>query len=157
MKFKLDENMPADLAGWLRAEGHDVADVVEEGLAGEDDRPVAKVATAEGRILLTFDLDFADIRHYPPGSHAGIVVFRLQDQRWKTLQPPVKRLLAGGSLDGLDRVGSRRRNPSSLQTAQEKRRFLNSAVEVTEQLHAKLSCAGHHAVRERGHPAARCG
>lgn len=31
MKIKLDENMPADLAGHLRQREHDVADVVEEG------------------------------------------------------------------------------------------------------------------------------
>ena len=103
MILKLDENLPADLSSWLRAEGHDVTDVVEEGLGGEADPPVLKAATAEGRILLTFDLDFADIRHYPPGTHAGIVVFRLQDQRWKTLQTPVERLLAGGSLDRLEK------------------------------------------------------
>jgi predicted nuclease of predicted toxin-antitoxin system len=103
VKFKADENMPADLATWLRGEGHDVTDVVQEGLGGEDDLPVLRAATEEGRILLTFDLDFADIRHYPPGTHGGIVVFRLQDQRWKTLEGPVKRLLAGGSLEDLEK------------------------------------------------------
>jgi predicted nuclease of predicted toxin-antitoxin system len=101
VKVKLDENMPADLASKLRQDGHDVTDVVEEGLGGEDDPPVLKAATNEGRILMTFDLDFADIRHYPPGSHAGIVVFRLHDQRWSSLQGPVSRLLAAGSLDRL--------------------------------------------------------
>jgi predicted nuclease of predicted toxin-antitoxin system len=101
VKVKLDENMPADLATRLRAAGHDVMDVAGEGLGGEDDLPVLQAATKEGRILLTFDLDFADIRHYPPGSHAGIVVFRLQDQRWRSLQGPVDRLLAGNILDGL--------------------------------------------------------
>ena len=85
MKFKLDENMPADLAALLHEYGHDTADVVQEGLAGEDDPPVLAAAVKEGRILLTFDLDFADIRQYPPGAHAGIVVFRLRDQRWRTL------------------------------------------------------------------------
>jgi predicted nuclease of predicted toxin-antitoxin system len=102
VKFKLDENMPADLAARLLEDGHDVADVVGEGLGGEDDPPVLNAAMDEGRILLTFDLDFADIRHYPPGSHAGIVVFRLQDQRWKTLQGPVDQLLTGGSLENLE-------------------------------------------------------
>ena len=63
MKFKLDENMPADLATHLREAGHDVTGVVEEGLGGEDDPPVLTAATAEGRILLTFDLDFPDVRH----------------------------------------------------------------------------------------------
>ena len=102
MKFKLDENMPADLAKFLRNQHHDVCDVVEEGLAGEDDPPVLEAATGEGRILLTFDLDFADIRHYPPGTHAGIIAFRLRDQRWKTLAKPVKRLLDGNVLDNLN-------------------------------------------------------
>ncbi len=58
VKFKLDENMPADAAKQLRADGHDVMDVVEEGLGGEDDPPVLRAATAEKRILLTYDLAF---------------------------------------------------------------------------------------------------
>ena len=60
-------------------------------------------ATAEDRVLLTFDLDFADIRRYPPGSHAGIVVFRLHDRRWTTLEGPVARLLAGSTLENLEK------------------------------------------------------
>jgi Domain of unknown function (DUF5615) len=35
VKVKLDENLPADLATDLRQAGHDVADVVQEGLGGE--------------------------------------------------------------------------------------------------------------------------
>ena len=31
-------------------------------------------------MLVTFDLDFADQRAYPPGSHAGILVLRLRSQ-----------------------------------------------------------------------------
>jgi predicted nuclease of predicted toxin-antitoxin system len=102
VKFKLEENMPTDLATHLRDAGHDVSDVTEEGLAGEEDPPVLSAATAEKRVLLTFDLDFADVRHYPPGTHGGIVVFRLPDQRWKTLQGPVTRLLDEGKLDNLE-------------------------------------------------------
>ena len=75
MRFKLDENMPRDAATRLIDEGYDVETVIGEGLGGEDDPPVLRAATDEGRILLTFDLDFADIRRYPPGTHAGIVVF----------------------------------------------------------------------------------
>ena len=67
----------------------------------QPDPPVLDAATAEHRILMTFDLDFADIRQYPPGSHAGIVVFRLHDQRWVNLQKPVRRLLAQGTLENL--------------------------------------------------------
>jgi predicted nuclease of predicted toxin-antitoxin system len=103
MKFKLDENMPADLTILSQEEGHDATDVVGEGLAGARDPPVLKAATNEGRVLLTFDLDFADVRQYPPRSHAGIVVFRLHDQRWATLKGPVARLLAGRNLEKLEK------------------------------------------------------
>jgi predicted nuclease of predicted toxin-antitoxin system len=102
LKFKLDENMPADLGALLRSRGHDAVDVAEEGLAGAEDSPVLSAATNESRILLTFDLDFADIRQYPPGTHAGIVVFRLRDQRWKTLEKPATQLLQGGGLQSLE-------------------------------------------------------
>jgi len=101
LRIKLDENMPRDAAEKLRDDGHDVMTVIDEGLGGESDPPVLRAATDEGRTLLTFDLDFANIREFPPGTHAGIVVFRLQDQRWKTLKQPLLRLLAKGSLDGL--------------------------------------------------------
>jgi predicted nuclease of predicted toxin-antitoxin system len=103
VKFKLDENMPSGLATRLRREGHDATGVAEEGLAGEVDSRVLKTAADEQRILMTFDLDFADIRQYPPGSHAGIVVFRLQDQRWAWLKGPVGQLLQGTNLKKLER------------------------------------------------------
>jgi predicted nuclease of predicted toxin-antitoxin system len=40
MKIKLDENLPAQLADNLRALGHDVQTVPEEGLAGHMDADV---------------------------------------------------------------------------------------------------------------------
>jgi predicted nuclease of predicted toxin-antitoxin system len=101
MKFKLDENMPADLATVLRQEGHDATDVEEEGMAGGEDPSVLQAATLEARVLLTFDTDFADIRQYPPGTHGGIVVFRLRDQRWQTLEGRVRRILARRNLQKL--------------------------------------------------------
>lgn len=63
-------------------------------MGGKDDPVILAAAKTENRILLTFDLDFADVRHYPPGSHAWIAVFRLHDQRWRSLEKPVTRLLA---------------------------------------------------------------
>lgn len=64
---------------------------------------ILEAASDERRILMTFDLDFADIRHYLPGSHAGIVVFRLQDQRWKSLQGLLDRLLDEDILERLEK------------------------------------------------------
>jgi len=64
-----------------------------------------EAATAEDRVLMSFDLGFADIRRYPPGSHTGVVVFRFKDQRWKTWQKPLRRLVSSGALTGLRRGG----------------------------------------------------
>lgn len=78
MRIKLDENVHGDardaLAGW----GHDVATVHEERLAGRPDADVAAAVKAEGRCLVTFDLDFADPRKFPPAEFAGLVVLRLR-------------------------------------------------------------------------------
>lgn len=81
------------LAEMLCTKGHDVRRVQEEGLSGEEDPSILAAATAEGRILMTYDTDFADVRNFPLGSHGGIVVFRLRDQDWPALEGPATRLL----------------------------------------------------------------
>lgn len=93
--------MPAQLAKMLLAGGHDVTRVQDIGLSGEDDPPILEAATAEGRILMTYDTDFADVRNFPPGSHAGIVVFRLSDQTWRSLEGPANRVLSNKGIGRL--------------------------------------------------------
>ena len=77
MRFKLDENLPVQLKALLTESGHDAATVADQGLSGKPDLEIATACIAEQRVLITLDLDFADIRAYPPGKHSGIVVFRL--------------------------------------------------------------------------------
>jgi Domain of unknown function (DUF5615) len=45
----------------LRAAGHDAVHLREEGLIRLPDREIVAKAAREGRIVLTFDLDFCDI------------------------------------------------------------------------------------------------
>ena len=78
MKVKLDENLPSELAAMLAGVGHDVHTVPQERLAGRDDPTVFAAAQAEGRLFITQDFDFADIRKYAPGTHAGLVHLRLR-------------------------------------------------------------------------------
>lgn len=101
MRVKLDENMPAAMLELLQTAGHDPTTVTQQGLSGAADRDVMQAATAEGRILLTFDTDFGNVRHYPVGSHSGVVVFRLRDQRWAQLEGPARRLLESRVLERL--------------------------------------------------------
>ena len=79
-RFKLDENLPRDAEALLRDAGHDVHTVLAEQLGGNSDPRVFDASQAEGRILVSFDLDFSDIRVYPPASHAGIWVLRPHTQ-----------------------------------------------------------------------------
>lgn len=76
MKLKLDENLSRHLKPALGSLGHDVTTAGEEGLLSQPDRAVAEAARKEGRLLLTLDLEFADLRKYPPGSHPGVILFR---------------------------------------------------------------------------------
>ena len=49
---------------------------LDEQLGGHADPRVFDASQAEDRILITFDLDFSDIRVYPPATHTGIWVLR---------------------------------------------------------------------------------
>ena len=76
MKLKLDENLSRHLKPTLISLGHDVMTVADEGLLSQPDTVVAAAASGESRILLTLDVEFADLRKYPPGTHPGVVLFR---------------------------------------------------------------------------------
>ena len=75
MKFKLDENLPLELAGDLVRLGHNADTVLKEGLCGADDREVVHAASSSGRILMTLDKGIASLPRLPQG-HTGIVLFR---------------------------------------------------------------------------------
>lgn len=78
MRIKLDENLPATLTSDLDGLGHSTDTVEHEGLQGKDDETVWARAQRDGRLLITQDLDFSDIRRFQPGSHEGLVLVRLR-------------------------------------------------------------------------------
>ena len=79
-QFKLDENMPVVAATVLREAGHDVATALDQGLGGVPDKDIMAVCAAETRILVTLDLDFADVRSHGSASSPGVIVMRLPRQ-----------------------------------------------------------------------------
>lgn len=79
MKIKLDENIPIRLAWILQNLGHETETVASEGLTGRPDFDVWAAARREGRFFITQDLDFADIHHFKPGTHPGLLVVRLRE------------------------------------------------------------------------------
>lgn len=74
--FKTDENLPSEAAEAIRQAGHSCHTVWDEKLQGSADPVIAEACRAEHRVLVTLDVDFANILSYPPGSHPGIVVLR---------------------------------------------------------------------------------
>jgi predicted nuclease of predicted toxin-antitoxin system len=78
MKIKLDENISRHLKPYLQQTDHDVFTTADEGLLGKSDVEVGAAAKAEGMVLFTLDLEFADLRKFPPGTHPGIILFHPQ-------------------------------------------------------------------------------
>ena len=80
MQFKTDENLPVEVTELLRGAGYDAMSVLEQAMGGESDPVLDEVCLKEGRVLITLDTDFGDIRVYPPSEAPGYVVLRLKQQ-----------------------------------------------------------------------------
>jgi len=93
MQFKIDENLPIEVAELLHQAGHDAVSVHEQHLEGSADSDVALACQQEGRILMTLDMDFADIRAYPPEQYPGLIVLRLQRQDKPQVSKILRRLV----------------------------------------------------------------
>jgi predicted nuclease of predicted toxin-antitoxin system len=78
MWFLLDMNLPPAMADWLRSRGHDAVHVREIGLAHLPDREVFARAAEDGRIVVTFDLDFGEIVGLAGATGSGVVLLRLR-------------------------------------------------------------------------------
>jgi predicted nuclease of predicted toxin-antitoxin system len=76
VKFKVDHNLPVELAALLRESGHEAATAAEQGLADAGDDVLAAHCLAEARCLVTLDMGFSNIRLYPPQQYFGIIVLR---------------------------------------------------------------------------------
>ena len=76
MKFILDANMPYS-AKKIFQRLDQVIHVRDIGLGGASDNEILERANQEGAILVTRDLDFANIILHPINAHAGAVVLRV--------------------------------------------------------------------------------
>ena len=94
MKFKVDENLPIDVAALLVEVGHDAVTVHDQVVGGIADAELASLCREEGRALVTLDLGFGDIRSYPPSEFAGLVVLRLGRQDKSHVVMLCRRLVA---------------------------------------------------------------
>jgi predicted nuclease of predicted toxin-antitoxin system len=101
--FKIDENLPKDAAILLREHGYDAMTVGEQGLAGTQDPQLLRICREEDRVLITLDLDFANVRVYPPMQHLGVVVMRPPRQDKATVMGMLRQLLPVLDSTSIDR------------------------------------------------------
>jgi len=101
VRFKVDENLPVEVAALLRAAGHGADTVTEEGASGSQDPDLASLIQRESRALITLDLGFADIRAYPPQQYHGVVVLRLARQDKEHVLRTCQRLVSSLSREQL--------------------------------------------------------
>lgn len=94
LKFKVNENMPAEVAAMLVEAGHDALTVQDQQLGGRPDTEIADICQREGRAIFTLDLHCADIRAYPPSDYPAIVVVRLPRVDKNRVLTTVRRLAA---------------------------------------------------------------
>ena len=78
MRFLPDMNLPPAVAEWLQSKGHDAVHIREIGLGRLPDREVFARAAEEGRIVVTFDLDFGEIAGLAGATGATVLLLRLR-------------------------------------------------------------------------------
>ena len=93
MRLKLDENLPDEARQVASLLGHEVDTVADEGLQGASDPEVLRASGEAGRVLVTLDRGFGDVRRHRPGTHQGIVVLRPDSQDSSTVAEALRAFL----------------------------------------------------------------
>lgn len=97
MRFLADMGVSLRVVEWLRSRGEDVVHLGEQGLQRMPNGEIFIKATAEDRVVLTFDLDFGEIVALSRGARTSVVVFRLRDTRTEHVIARLERVLAESS------------------------------------------------------------
>ncbi|HET6520477.1 MAG TPA: DUF5615 family PIN-like protein [Geminicoccaceae bacterium] len=93
MRFLVDVNLSVEVARWLRGQGHDAIHLDEVGLSRLPDEEIVARAAAEGRIVVTRDLDFGAIVTGAGAHPVSVVTFRLTSGRPARVIPRLDRAL----------------------------------------------------------------
>ena len=104
MHIKVDEDLPPKAAQILRERGYSAVSVIEQGFGGWKDPDLWKVVQTEQRFLITADKGFADIRVYPPGTHAGVLLLRPDEDGIRPILELLESVLRSFDLNTLART-----------------------------------------------------
>lgn len=101
MKLLADMGLSMTTVEALRVDGHEVVHLRDEGLHRLPDREILAKARAEGRVVLTFDLDFGDLLAAGGAAGPSVVILRVADQTPPAVTPLLRAALleCSGALD----------------------------------------------------------
>ena len=101
MRFLADMGVARRIVEWLRTEGHEAVHLREEGLQRMSNGEIFKKAASEGRIILTFDLDFGEIVALSGDRRISVILFRLHNTRTPHVIDRLRKVLkdAGQALE----------------------------------------------------------
>ncbi len=99
MKFLCDMGVAVRVTEWLRHAGHDAAHLSEQGLQRLPNGEIFGKARAEGRVVITFDLDFGEIAAASGDEFASVIIFRLTIARPEHVIAHLHRVLTDSSND----------------------------------------------------------
>jgi predicted nuclease of predicted toxin-antitoxin system len=99
--IKVDEDLPRAAVKLLCEYGYDAASVIDQQMSGWKDPLLWKAIQEENRFLVTADKGFADVRVYPPGKHAGVLLLRPDEDGIHPIIDLMTKVLASYKLDDL--------------------------------------------------------
>jgi predicted nuclease of predicted toxin-antitoxin system len=100
VRFLADENVGLHTIEVLRRLGHDVASIREEA-AGSTDEQVLARASADARVLLTFDKDFGELAfRWGLAATSGVILIRVRGSADAVSAAVVAALDAGDRWEG---------------------------------------------------------
>lgn len=79
MKFLADMGISPKTVSYLNSLAHDTVHLKDQGLQRAFDSFILDKALNEGRILLTHDLDFAELLALSGGKAPSVIIFRLRN------------------------------------------------------------------------------
>jgi predicted nuclease of predicted toxin-antitoxin system len=81
VRFLADMGLAQSTVAFLRARGHDAVHLRDQGLQQLEDPEIIQKARAEGRVILTHNLDFGRIVALGGARVPSVITFRLSDMR----------------------------------------------------------------------------
>ena len=94
MKFLADMGISMSTIQVLRSQGEDAVHIREEGLGQLPDAAILEKAREEGRVVLTFDLDFGDLLAAGVHPLPSVIIFRLRNQTPASVTPRLLKVLS---------------------------------------------------------------